>query len=397
MLGAMLLDDKVVPQVTAMVGPEDLTVPETRRVFSAILDLVSRGVAVDIMAVPDAMRRLGTLKVGDVAFVAQLTSETPSSANVGYYAEEVRKAAARRKLEATAHALEARTKDPTLTEEEIVAGAERDFQEVLQKARHRRIESEPIEEVMLSYFSGPQDEMVSSGFEILDSLLEGGFRMGGYTVVTGKTGSGKSTWISEVMIALLRAELRVWMGSFEMQPYRVGRTMMKQAGIMPVVENVEQFRNQVTHNGLFVSGSLGVLDPKAMADEMEYHLNERGVRHFVVDNLAVMESAESGERYEKQVALMQRILRFCLSNRVHFYLLAHLRKMAGNARPDTQDIAGAAIIGQLAENVLLLTRTDKEDYQSTLRILKSRTHGMGKAIRMAFDLRTERFFEKGLS
>lgn len=310
--------------------------------------------------------------------------------NIEFYMREIRKDSARRSMKALNRWLETQLEeDPLETLGELVTKAERVASEA---SGYVEIYGKPHPEMMREAFRGPQEEKIATGFEYFDSLLEGGFTYGAYVVGTGPTGEGKSTFSSQLALQWGRLNHKVWYGSFEMAPARTGKIMMVQGGMSPVERNLEQAEKVWHTNNIILSGTIGVLHPEKMAYEIAHFIG-RGVRIFIVDNLTVMEAIESGERYEKQVNLMQKTLRMAMENQVLFIMLAHLRKgVHGN--PSTEDITGAGVIGQLADAVWMISKGGEEGGpDGWMRILKSRTHGMGKSFGLAFNPHTRTYSE----
>jgi hypothetical protein len=98
-LGAMLRDRRAIEDVLDLVAAPDFYRPAHEQIFDAILDLFGRGDPVDPITVGDTLRRRGTLrKLGGEAYLHDLVSAAPISANADYYAEIVRERATLRRM-----------------------------------------------------------------------------------------------------------------------------------------------------------------------------------------------------------------------------------------------------------------------------------------------------------
>lgn len=357
--------------------------PLHREAVKAFSMIRSRNLDINPITIQDAVPGL----------VMRLSGGNYSSVSPGneeYYIREVKKDACRRAIAQMA---------PWLLDR-----AEDDPNDTLEKLKHKievlqsessdmaNVQGRLIEDLLESEFTGVQEEMIPTGLTLLDELLEGGFPLGGYIVGTGPTGHGKSTLAGQMVLNWVCRGRKVWFGSFEMAPGRMSKILMVQAGLCPVRENIEQFKMQYTKGNLYMSGTLGVLDPDAMAREIR-HFIARGVKIFVIDNLTVMEALESGERNEKQIRLMQQILQMAMEHRVLFLVLAHLRKGTAG-KPTSEDISGASAIGQLSEVCWSIMKKEKDaDPDARLTLLKTRTHGMGRSIRMTFNAHNRSYAE----
>lgn len=68
-----------------------------------------------------------------------------------------------------------------------------------------------------------------------------GHRRGELTVITGPTGSGKTTFISEYSLDLAMQNVNTLWGSFEIRNTRLARTMLQQMAMLPLEENLHRF------------------------------------------------------------------------------------------------------------------------------------------------------------
>ena len=98
-LGAMLIDNGVIDQVSMQLSETDFYNTANRRMFQIIVGMWKLGEPVDQLTVVEALSEAGKLdEAGGPAYVAELASEVATSANVGAYVEIVKKNAANRGL-----------------------------------------------------------------------------------------------------------------------------------------------------------------------------------------------------------------------------------------------------------------------------------------------------------
>jgi replicative DNA helicase len=98
-LGSMLLSKDAIAEVLELLSEEDFYRPAHRTVFRTVLDLYSRGQAVDAVTVAEHLRRDGVLQdIGGAPFLFTLVSGVPTAANAGYYARIVKEAGTLRRL-----------------------------------------------------------------------------------------------------------------------------------------------------------------------------------------------------------------------------------------------------------------------------------------------------------
>jgi replicative DNA helicase len=98
-LGSMLLSKDAIAEALELLSEEDFYRPAHRTVFRTVLELYSRGQAVDAVTVAEHLRRDGVLQdIGGAPFLFTLVSGVPTAANSGYYARIVKEAGTLRRL-----------------------------------------------------------------------------------------------------------------------------------------------------------------------------------------------------------------------------------------------------------------------------------------------------------
>lgn len=106
MLGAVFLDNRALDEVASVVQPEDLYRESHRHIYRAMLTLHHRGEAVDVITLADQLHSEGVLEaIGGPNFLARLSNEVPSAANIGYYANIISRKSALRAFIGAAHTL----------------------------------------------------------------------------------------------------------------------------------------------------------------------------------------------------------------------------------------------------------------------------------------------------
>src|SRR3990170_3299525 len=102
-LGAILIDRDAVVEVAEFLRPEDFYRQANGRIFRGILDLFERREPIDIVTVAEVLERDGDLDgVGGRAYLAGLTSQTPTAVHAVQYARIVERKAVLRNLIAAA-------------------------------------------------------------------------------------------------------------------------------------------------------------------------------------------------------------------------------------------------------------------------------------------------------
>lgn len=111
-LGSLLIDSKVWPQIANQLTPQDFYRADHRAIFAAITTLADAAKPYDVVMVNQHLERAGELdQAGGFAYLSLLARTTPTTAHAKQYAEAVRDRALLRKLSDLARSLERRVNE----------------------------------------------------------------------------------------------------------------------------------------------------------------------------------------------------------------------------------------------------------------------------------------------
>ena len=184
-------------------------------------------------------------------------------------------------------------------------------------------------------------------------------RMGETTVVTGYSGHGKSAWLNQVMLHLMKQE-KTMIASFEMLPKATLGRMCQQTGeAMPNDEYILDFLKQLENN-LYLYDPEGATSTKKVLEVIYYCAEKLGVKLMVIDSL--MKCGIPSEDYARQKEFVNSL---CVSARdlgIHIFLVAHSRKTASEDDGSSKfDVSGSSDITNLVDNVLSVHRNKKRE------------------------------------
>ncbi|KAG7222291.1 hypothetical protein INR49_027295 [Caranx melampygus] len=157
---------------------------------------------------------------------------------------------------------------------------------------------------------------------------------GELTVFTGPTGSGKTTFISEVALDLCMQGVNTLWGSFEINNVRLAKIMLTQFAMQRLEENLEQ----------------------TVLDTMQHAVYVYDINHVIIDNLQFMMGQEnlSVDKFAVQDHIIGAFRKFATNNSCHVTLIIHPRKEEDDRELQTASIFGSAKASQEADNVLIL-------------------------------------------
>lgn len=131
LLGAILISEDSLPDVTEVVKPADFYEKQHELIFGAMWTLYERHKSVDLLTVKAELTRTKELaKAGGAAYLSELSNYVPTAAHAKAYAELVARAAARRRLITAAADITEKAYDEELETVELLGEAEKSLFEV---------------------------------------------------------------------------------------------------------------------------------------------------------------------------------------------------------------------------------------------------------------------------
>ena len=218
----------------------------------------------------------------------------------------------------------------------------------------------------------------------LTNLIKG-FRRGELTVLTGPTGSGKTTFLGQLSLDLAQQDLNVLWGSFEIKNTRLLHKLLQQFAQEPLGPHKEQLENiadRFRELPLYFLKFHGGTDVEAVLDAMEYAVYVNDVEHIILDNLQFMISRQNMksstfDKFDVQDVAIEKFRQFATAHNVHISLVVHPRKEQEDSRLSLSSIYGSAKATQEADTVLILQNDGRSKY---LEVKKNRFNGtLGKA------------------
>ncbi|MBR6051521.1 MAG: AAA family ATPase [Clostridia bacterium] len=258
------------------------------------------------------------------------------------------------------------------------------------------------------------DEMdgITTGIRELDVEVMKLF-YGTLTIVSGKPGAGKSSFLSQLMCQSLEQDKPVWMFSREM-PCWMMRNWLN--FVMAGGHHVKEYEDS---NG----AKYYKIEPDAKSEISKYYdkkwflyrddwsnkfedvmasmedsVRKYGAKLLIVDNLMMLdlEQTEDSELL-KQTECIEKLIKFAMKYSVAVVLVAHPKKLAEDEDVGLYSISGSSNIINLAHRSIGLRRINQEkeksNYNVSLTIIKDRMRGRaGKKINLYYDVPTRRFY-----
>lgn len=261
-------------------------------------------------------------------------------------------------------------------------------------------------------------EAIDTGDKAFNRLT-GGLRYGEVFIFTGNAGSGKSTFVNNLMANLLNQGHKIYTHQGEFRPGKFKTNLYK---VMCRPNQIETYKNELKDK---IYGRLSEMTEKQidewLGDKIEIHgtqvpskneliktmeqmYKKKGIRIFFIDNLMTIQ-LDNADKYEEQKQLFLELQAFVKKYNVFLGVVAHPKK--NNADLDTVDqyvISGASEIINLANYGVYFKRLS-EDEMETLKEngveasvgavnLKDREHGdLNLKAYWSYEVKTGRFVD----
>ncbi|XP_050541331.1 mitochondrial DNA helicase isoform X2 [Daktulosphaira vitifoliae] len=209
-----------------------------------------------------------------------------------------------------------------------------------------------------------------SNFPILNKTL-GGHRRGELTILTGPTGSGKTTFISEYSLDLTKQGLPTLWGSFEIRNQRLGKIMLQQFAKEPIHLNLNLFdalADEFEKLPLYFMTFHGSQPLNTVMDAVLNAAYVYDIGHVVIDNVQFMMGIGSkynmgSERFWQQDTVIAEFRNFATYTNCHVTLVIHPRKEKDVEQLSISSIFGTAKATQEADNILIIQNKTLESLQ----------------------------------
>lgn len=267
---------------------------------------------------------------------------------------------------------------------------------------------------------------IKTGFAEIDKKLIKLF-YGSLTILTGINGSGKSSWISQVICNALDDDKNVYLYSGELPNFQsknwvnyilAGQRNVKQyqtedgAKYWKMSTETKNSINEHYKQRLFIHKDGYPRTASCILKTMEDTTRKYGCKLHIIDNLtAINLECADDNKYQKQEEFVNNLLDFAKKYNVAIVLVIHPHKIDTMRRLTKMDIQGISAIIDLAHRIISLYRVSEDDkkgipkkvgqgwfkeplkYDVMIDILKDRMRGFeGSSCGFYYDKPSRRFF-----
>ena len=244
----------------------------------------------------------------------------------------------------------------------------------------------------------------STGFKGLDNII-GGFRCGEVVVISADTGSGKTTFCTNLISNLAKKGSSVWVNSYEMDIRIVARKIFSVAcnKNFRLNEFTEQDESNFTfwslRNKIYLNPISRGHSIKELRNSVEMAVYAYGIKFVFIDHLDYIKSrGESKNVLENIDEAMREIHQIALEFGVCIILVVHPKQVEAGRELTKNDLKGSSSIKQYADNIIILTRMENIDSsakkgQVKFNVVKNRLLGKEQFFVMSYNENTDSYSE----
>ena len=260
---------------------------------------------------------------------------------------------------------------------------------------------------VIKYFNEEKGSGFSLGFQKTDADYNFLIRKGEVTILTGSSGSGKTTFLSQVLLNVV-TYTNVLVASMEMKPVLQIAKMIQQTGNKnPTELAINEFCEKYTDK-LWLFNAQGTTSENDLVASLYYGKHILKADLFVIDSLMKVDSIAEDD-YGSQKKFINKISCIARDLNIHVFIVAHTKKLADDTViPDASHILGSSHIRNLTDNILCLHRRkdiekkielgelEEGDNPCTcyLMVQKQRNHTFEGTFGLWFSKETQRFKER---
>ncbi len=378
-LGGMLLEKDAINKVLEVLSSDgsDFYHGTHAKLFIGMVKLFERSTPIDAVTIANLFKDSSELSaVGGVAYIAELLENTPTAANISYYARIVKEKALVRKVIEAATEIATRGLEGVESADEFIDEAE---QKIFRVSSDRAKKSffalkdlikGAFESIERLYEKKTQITGLATGFKGLDQLTSG-LQPSDLIIIAGRPGMGKTSFALNIAEnAAIDQQLPVAVFSLEMSKEQLVQRMLASKAHVGLQQLRSGFLKDDDWGRLTTAvGTLyeapvyiddtpaqSVLELRAKARRWK---DEFGIKLLIIDYLQLMRGKKTDNR-EQEISDISRSLK-ALAKELHIPVIAlsQLSRMTerrdGN-KPQLSDLRESGAIEQDADVVMFVYR-----------------------------------------
>lgn len=410
LLGAILISDKILPEILTILRPKDFYEERHQMIFEAMMSLYDQHRPVDLLTLTSELKSTKKLKdIGGAPYLTELSNFVPAASHAKAYAEIIEKASTRRRLIKAGTEIANKAFEDDADVQSLIGSAEKELFEVSDKI----VKSDYVamDELLADAFDRIEELQknkgalrgLKTGFRDLDKKTAG-FQKGDLIIIGARPAMGKTTFAQNLTYNIASINKKgVLFFSMEMAANEiVDRMISDVSGVdnwKMRTGNLSEEEFQKIGDALGEMDELPVyIDDTSSMTIMDLRNKARRAMHdhdigiVIVDYLQLIQGSDryKGNRVQEVTEISRGLKILARELEIPVVALAQLsRSVTGrdDPRPVLSDLRESGSIEQDADLVMFLHRPDyyrqnDDDYEEThiteLLVAKHRHGAVGK-------------------
>ncbi|MGG7445888.1 replicative DNA helicase [Kosakonia oryzendophytica] len=423
-LGGLMLDNERWDDVAERVVADDFYTRPHRHIFTEMHRLQEMGKPIDLITLAESLELQGQLEiVGGFAYLAELSKNTPSAANISAYADIVRERAVVREMISVANEIANAGFDPQgRTSEDLLDLAESRVFKIAESRANKDEGPKNIADVLEAtvsrieqLFQQPHDGVtgVNTGYDDLNKKTAG-LQPSDLIIVAARPSMGKTTFaMNLVENAAMLQDKPVLIFSLEMPSEQI---MMRSLASLSRVDQTRIRTGQLDdEDWARISGTMGILlekrniyiDDSSGLTPTEVRSRARriarehgGIGLIMIDYLQLMRVPSLSDNRTLEIAEISRSLKALAKElQVPVVALSQLNRsleQRADKRPVNSDLRESGSIEQDADLIMFIYRDEVYHENSDLKgiaeiIIGKQRNGPIGTVRLTFNGQWSRF------
>jgi len=379
-LGATLLESRVLPLLMDVISSESFYVDANARIFQSCINLYNQNKPVDILTVVQELKRLGDLeKSGGAFYIAQLTNRVASSENAEFHARIIQQHYLKRELIRLNSAIISRSYDDSSDIFDITSELEKGLTLLMKHLHVGKVgkvgdQWQEIERKNAILLQNKGISGVPSGLIALDKIT-GGFQNSDLIILAARPAMGKTSLaVCIARNASVQFNLSVLVFSLEMSSIQLAIRAFSLESNEPI-ENfsrkgvpseqmifIEKDCKKLINAPLYIDDTPAITLQELRSKSRKFK-REKDIKIIIVDYLQIMGGDGSKGNREQEISTISRGLK-ALAKELDIPIIAlaqlsrSVESLGGDKRPILSDLRESGAIEQDADIVAFVHRPE---------------------------------------
>jgi replicative DNA helicase len=393
-IGGLLIDEDVLPQVIDILKPEEFYVPLYAEFYRYILEMSGKGKKIDFVTMVETMKSKVDLPEEKLkAELLMCADSVPTAINSKAYAEIIAKNARARKIQLVIGG----ANDAPLTAENVDEVSEQIMNGLYNNLQGGKQGLQPIKAPALEYYTNlfkkRTQSRIDTGYGDLDLILKGMWS-GNLVLLAARPGIGKTAFALQIAQNVARKGKTVNFYSLEMEKDElIERIVSADSGVSmdSLIDNdnladkaddtaaIAQSIDKLYGSMLNISDDAGITPTKIRAQSRM----TKNLGLIVVDYLQLLTSSKKCENRNQEIGSISRELKLIANDlKVPILALSQLSREIehrSSPKPVMADLRDSGSLEQDANKIMFMWEIDPESHIVAVDVAKNRRGSRGQA------------------